>query len=99
MAVREAQAQQPEDEKQRAARAAAVRQQLRQIEVQRAAQAVIVRPRWTDEQFDQWIFPQHDRAGARQWFDAQLAIQIDRIDGAYRLTELQKNKLRLAGRG
>src|SRR5438270_10951450 len=101
MAVREARAQQQEDENRRAAEAAAVRQlELRRVQVQQmGARAVIIRPRWTDDQFDSWIFPQHDRAGARHWFDLQLAIKINRIDRAYRLTEPQKNKLRLAGRG
>jgi WD40 repeat protein len=96
MAVREAFAQQEEEEKRRAARAALVEAQ---VQMRAQAMAVIVRQRWTDEQFDRWVFQQHDRAAARQWFDSQLTIQIERIDQAYGLTEAQKQKLRLAGRG
>jgi hypothetical protein len=69
------------------------------VEIQLAPPAGMLGQPWPPEQFDRWVFPQLDRAGARQWLDAQLARQIEKIDRAYDLTAAQKQKLRLAGRG
>jgi len=98
--VRVAQARQREVEQRLAAEA-----EVRQLEVQRfqarlAAQGVAVRPVWTDEQLQQWVFRQYgNAAGARQRLDSLLAMQIVDIDRACRLTDAQKKKLQLAGRG
>ncbi len=99
--VREAQARRQAEEKRRADQAALVRQ-LQQMEVQerRALQARIVRPLWTDDQFERWVFQQDGTASrARQRLDSLLATQIENIDRACRLTDAQKKKLQLAGRG
>jgi hypothetical protein len=51
-------------------------------------------------QFEQWVFQEDGNASmARRRLDSQLTWQIDSIDRASTLTEPQKIKLRLAGRG
>jgi hypothetical protein len=64
------------------------------------ARAQGVQPVWTDEMFDQWVF-QQDRnvAGARQRLDSFLALRIEDVDRAAQLTDAQKQKLLLAGKG
>ena len=59
-----------------------------------------VQPVWTDEALDQWVF-QQDRnvAGARQRLDSQLALRIEELDRACQLTDAQKEKLQLSGKG
>src|SRR6516225_3632447 len=59
-----------------------------------------VQPIWTDEMFDQWVF-QQDRnvAGARRRLESQLTLRIDEVDRASQLTDAQKKKLQLAGKG
>jgi hypothetical protein len=66
-----------------------------------SAQAqVMARQAWTDEHFDQWVFQQdRNAAGARKRLDWLLALGIDDIDRACRLTDAQKKKLHLAGKG
>ncbi len=55
---------------------------------------------YTVDQIDQWIFQQDRNAqGARKRLDSHLTVQIDEIDRACKLTDPQKQKLRLAGRG
>src|SRR5262249_37865237 len=52
------------------------------------------------ERFDQLVFqPDNTPAGARKRLDGLLAVQVDILDRACRLTEAQRNKLHLAGRG
>jgi hypothetical protein len=64
------------------------------------ARAQVRQPVWTDEMFDQWVFQQdRDAAGARQRLDSLLALRIDEVDRASHLTEDQKQKLQLAGKG
>jgi hypothetical protein len=64
------------------------------------AQGVPARPAWTDEMFDQWIFQQdRDAAGARKRLDWFLEARVEDIDRACSLTDEQKKKLQLAGRG
>jgi hypothetical protein len=55
---------------------------------------------WPDEQFEQWVF-QQDRtaAAARRRFDALLTLHVEDIDRACQLSDAQKNKLQLMGRG
>jgi hypothetical protein len=62
-----------------------------------AIEAVPVTP---DEHFDQVVF-QNDRnaAGARKRMDALLALQVEDLDRACKLTAAQKQKLLLMGRG
>jgi hypothetical protein len=64
------------------------------------AQAAVARPAWNDEQFDQWVF-QQDRnvSTGRQRLNSLLTLQIDSIDRTCQLTDAQKKKLQLAGRG
>jgi hypothetical protein len=58
------------------------------------------RQAWSDEQLDQMIFqPDRTAAAARKRLDGQLASQIAVIDRACKLTDEQKQKLQLAGRG
>jgi hypothetical protein len=54
----------------------------------------------TDDQFDQWVFggPRNSRAG-RNKLDSLLTLQIDDVARNFTLTEDQKKKLLLAGRG
>jgi hypothetical protein len=55
---------------------------------------------WTDETLDQWIFQnQGSFSGVRKHLDELLALQLEHIDRACRLTEAQKKKLNLSGRG
>jgi hypothetical protein len=59
---------------------------------------------WTDENFEQWVFnrgggPAQNAASARQELDRSLLLNIQDIDRVCKLTEAQKKKLQLAGRG
>jgi hypothetical protein len=55
---------------------------------------------YTDEHFDQWVFGNGRNSSAfRASVDSLLAMQVDEIDRACGLTDAQKAKLRLAGRG
>jgi hypothetical protein len=64
------------------------------------AQVMAARQAWSDEQFDQWVFQQDRNAsGARQRLDRFLALRVEDIDRACRLTDAQKKKLQLAGAG
>jgi len=61
---------------------------------------VQAQPAVSDEQFDQWVFQQHgSAAGARESLNSQLALQAEHVDRACELTDAQKKKLQLAGRG
>jgi hypothetical protein len=52
------------------------------------------------QEFDRLVFqPNGNAAGARRRLESQLAIQIQDIDRACRLSAAQKRKLQLAGRG
>src|SRR5581483_8514669 len=49
---------------------------------------------------DQWLFDgQGNYAGARQRLNSMLAFHVEDIDRVCKLTEAQKTKLRLLGRG
>ena len=54
----------------------------------------------TDDQFDQWVFgaPRNPRAG-RNKLDSLLTFEVDDVARTCRLSEVQKKKLLLAGRG
>ena len=54
----------------------------------------------TDDQFDQWVFggPRNSRAG-RDKLDSLLTLQVDDVARMCALSEAQKKKLLLAGRG
>ncbi len=61
-------------------------------------------PQWTDENFEQWVFnrgggPGGNAASARKELDRSLLLNIQDIDRVCKLTETQKKKLELAGRG
>src|SRR5262249_52740608 len=63
-------------------------------------QRVVVNQGLTDENFDQWIFQNHGNfAGARQHLEVLLTLQVEDIERACKLTEAQKKKLQLTGRG
>ena len=65
--------------------------------VPQPAQAVFM---MTDDQFDQWVFggPRNSRAG-RNKLDSLLTLQVDDVARMCTLSEAQKKKLLLAGRG
>ncbi len=52
-----------------------------------------------DSNFDMWIFNGRATGNGRDWFDARLALRLDELERSCGLTEAQKAKLRLAGRG
>lgn len=53
-----------------------------------------------DSNFDQWVFGgQQNAQAARTRFDSLLKVQIEEIDRTCGLTDAQKKKLMLAGRG
>lgn len=55
---------------------------------------------WTDQQFDQWVFQQHGNAAtARASLKESLELYTEDVDLACSLSDAQKRKLRLAGRG
>ncbi len=59
-----------------------------------------VAAQFNPEQIDQWVFNRWGGAdGARARLDANLALQIDDLDRACELTEIQKKKAMLAGLG
>lgn len=71
-----------------------------QVKIAPPAPAVVGQPVWQDEQFDQWVFQQDRTAfGARQRLDSQLALHEQDIDHVCDLTDAQRKKLHLAGRG
>jgi hypothetical protein len=77
----------------------------RQLQQQRAAlaeagQRVFIEQQWTDGQLERSVFQQYATAsGARRQLDRQLARRIIDIDRTCELTDAQKKKLQLAGRG
>jgi hypothetical protein len=63
-------------------------------------QQVIVQNQWTDEQFDQMVFQQDRNAdGARRRLEPMLVLHLESIDRSCKLTDAQRKKLQLAGRG
>jgi hypothetical protein len=52
-----------------------------------------------EEQFDQWLFNTMDARQAKTRLDAALSLQIESVDRVCTLTEAQRKKLQLAGRG
>lgn len=55
---------------------------------------------FADENFDQWLYRDlQNTAGARSRLDALLLLRIEDVVQACRLTEVQRQKLQLAGRG
>jgi hypothetical protein len=61
---------------------------------------VVAQPMFADEDFDQWIFQNRGNfSGARQRLDVLLTLQVEDIDRACKLTDAQKKKLLLTGRG
>jgi hypothetical protein len=65
-----------------------------------AGQRVFVQSQWADGQVEQSVFQQYSNAsGARRQLDWQLAMQIVEIERTCKLSDVQKRKLQLAGRG
>ncbi len=54
---------------------------------------------WTDETFDQWVFGQRTAAASRTRLLSLLTLQIEDVDRTCGLTDAQKAKLELAGKG
>jgi hypothetical protein len=54
---------------------------------------------WTDETFDQWVFGSRTPAAAKTRLASLLAFQIEDVDRTCGLTDAQKLKLELAGKG
>jgi hypothetical protein len=95
-------AQVAELERQRRREAVAAREAAEKVAIQArfAAQAIVVQQLWSDDQLERMVFQQDGNASqARQRLDAQLAAQIFEIGRICKLTDAQKTKLRLAGRG
>ncbi len=64
------------------------------------AVAAVQQPQWTDAQFDQWVFQHHRTASAaRKNMLTQLSLHAQDVDRVCSLTDAQKKKLQLAGRG
>src|SRR5262245_41675135 len=57
-------------------------------------------PAFNDENFNQWIFQSFGNAqNARKRMEAMLAVQTDEVVRACALSNAQKEKVQLAGRG
>jgi hypothetical protein len=100
--AKEAAAREAELIRRRALEAAAVREKMvaEQAAVAAAARAGIARQVISNDQFEQMIFQQdRNAAGARQRLESALASQVSDIDRACELTDAQKKKLQLTGRG
>ena len=54
---------------------------------------------WTDETFDQWVFGSRTPAAAKTRLTSLLTLQIEDVDRTCGLTDVQKTKLELAGKG
>ena len=52
-----------------------------------------------DANFDAWVYSGRVVGDAHDWFSARLALRMEEIDRACRLTDAQRSKLRLAGKG
>jgi hypothetical protein len=71
-----------------------------QAAVQFVVAGALVQEAWTDEQLDQWVFQNdHNAASARRRLESSLTLHVDAVDTACKLTDEQKTKLQLAGRG
>ena len=65
-----------------------------------SATAVFGQVGFTDEQFEQWVFQQYGNAlTARARLKESLELYTEDVDRACGLSDAQKQKLRLAGRG
>src|SRR5262245_63549041 len=73
-------------------------QQEEMVQVQ--VQAVPAAPVIPDEQFEQWVFQEHGNAAAtRKRLDALLKLKVEDVDRSCKLSDSQKKKLLLMGRG
>lgn len=55
---------------------------------------------WSEENFDQWVFGNSRNAAVgRVRLDSQLTLKVEEVERVCGMTEIQKKKLRLAGRG
>jgi hypothetical protein len=55
---------------------------------------------WPDEQFERWVFQNDGNAAtARRRFEALLTLQVEEIDRACQLSDVQKQKVGLMGHG
>jgi len=52
-----------------------------------------------DSNFDAWVYGGRVVGDGRDWFEARLSLRLEEIDRACQLSDGQKAKLRLAGRG
>jgi hypothetical protein len=70
----------------------------RQVQARRVGQPA--RRAISDQQFDSWVFREdHSAEAARRRQESVLALKVEEIDRACRLTEQQKQKLQLTGQG
>ncbi len=63
------------------------------------APAAVDRVMWTDENFDQWVFGGRNIPSIRTRMDSLLALKIDDANRVCKLSDAQKKKLTLAGKG
>jgi hypothetical protein len=76
--------------------------QAQDLDDEDVAQPVQARPAFVvaDQTFDQWVFGNvRNVTGTRLRFESYVKLRIDEIDRACHLTDDQKKKLALAGRG
>jgi len=64
-----------------------------------APPVAVDRVMWTDENFDQWVFGGRNIPSIRSRLDSLLALKIEDANRVCKLTEDQKKKLTLAGKG
>jgi hypothetical protein len=83
-------------------KAVAAQPRLVDVDVEEEADVAVQQPVFVfaDENFDQWLYQDmQNSAGARSRLDAQLLMRLDDLAQSCELTESQRQKLQLAGRG
>jgi hypothetical protein len=64
------------------------------------AAMIVAQPAFADENFDQWVFQNQGNAqNGRRRIEQMLTLQTEEIDRSCGLSDAQKKKLQLAGRG
>jgi hypothetical protein len=79
-----------------------VEQAVQQAEDVDVVDEVVAQPvfEWGDANFEQWMYQDlQNAAGARARLDSQLTMRLDELTVSCELTEAQRQKLQLAGRG
>lgn len=69
------------------------------VVIQQVNGVMIVRPTWNDEQIERWAFGTWGAAFGRRQLECQLTEKLQDLDRGCSLTQAQRKKLELAGRG